>query len=121
MDKLKDLEGYVALYGEKLIEFLPSLLGAGLMLVIGLWGIKFINRFVEKYFDRKDFDVTLENFIASLINWGLKIILFVLVVTQLGVESASLIAVIGRSEEHTSELQSRPHLVCRLLLEKKKK
>src|SRR3989442_6369205 len=28
---------------------------------------------------------------------------------------------ISRSEEHTSELQSRPHLVCRLLLEKKKK
>src|SRR3989442_10246328 len=26
----------------------------------------------------------------------------------------------NRSEEHTSELQSRPHLVCRLLLEKKK-
>src|SRR3989442_4995620 len=26
----------------------------------------------------------------------------------------------SRSEEHTSELQSRPHLVCRLLLEKKK-
>src|SRR3989442_4619366 len=28
---------------------------------------------------------------------------------------------IWRSEEHTSELQSRPHLVCRLLLDKKKK
>src|SRR5690554_3758642 len=28
---------------------------------------------------------------------------------------------IKRSEEHTSELQSRPHLVCRLLLEKKNK
>src|SRR5690554_8166296 len=27
---------------------------------------------------------------------------------------------VDRSEEHTSELQSRPHLVCRLLLEKKK-
>src|SRR3989442_6419919 len=27
----------------------------------------------------------------------------------------------SRSEEHTSELQSRPHLVCRLLLEKKKR
>src|SRR2546422_6945260 len=27
---------------------------------------------------------------------------------------------VGRSEEHTSELQSRLHLVCRLLLEKKK-
>src|SRR5690554_7427725 len=31
------------------------------------------------------------------------------------------ILVLMRSEEHTSELQSRPHLVCRLLLEKKKK
>src|SRR5690554_7609577 len=31
------------------------------------------------------------------------------------------IATMDRSEEHTSELQSRPHLVCRLLLEKKKK
>src|SRR3989442_11746719 len=34
----------------------------------------------------------------------------------------TLNAMLGkRSEEHTSELQSRPHLVCRLLLEKKKK
>src|SRR3989442_5321775 len=31
------------------------------------------------------------------------------------------LAALTRSEEHTSELQSRPHLVCRLLLEKKKK
>src|SRR3989442_7368417 len=32
----------------------------------------------------------------------------------------ALFALFARSEEHTSELQSRPHLVCRLLLEKKK-
>src|SRR5690625_6219710 len=32
----------------------------------------------------------------------------------------STIMMSGRSEEHTSELQSRGHLVCRLLLEKKK-
>src|SRR2546422_11555200 len=34
---------------------------------------------------------------------------------------ASRGSVVNRSEEHTSELQSRLHLVCRLLLEKKKK
>src|SRR5690554_4279203 len=44
-----------------------------------------------------------------------------------GLESARLVMQAGahilklRSEEHTSELQSRPHLVCRLLLEKKKR
>src|SRR3989442_6227408 len=36
-------------------------------------------------------------------------------------DSAMAPAANTRSEEHTSELQSRPHLVCRLLLEKKKK
>src|SRR3989442_9296458 len=35
--------------------------------------------------------------------------------------SKSMEGALKRSEEHTSELQSRPHLVCRLLLEKKKK
>src|SRR3712207_4854232 len=35
--------------------------------------------------------------------------------------SASSASRFGRSEEHTSELQSRQYLVCRLLLEKKKK
>src|SRR2546422_2971152 len=33
----------------------------------------------------------------------------------------SVLASVKRSEEHTSELQSRLHLVCRLLLEKKKR
>src|SRR5437660_2369356 len=36
-------------------------------------------------------------------------------------EQRSRLSEASRSEEHTSELQSRGHLVCRLLLEKKKK
>src|SRR2546422_6224996 len=38
----------------------------------------------------------------------------------LTITSAHVAIYLGRSEEHTSELQSRLHLVCRLLLEKKK-
>src|SRR3989442_3080515 len=37
-----------------------------------------------------------------------------------GVDTELAVDAQSRSEEHTSELQSRPHLVCRLLLEKKK-
>src|SRR3712207_8371787 len=36
-------------------------------------------------------------------------------------EGTAELQALGRSEEHTSELQSRQYLVCRLLLEKKKK
>src|SRR5215813_8846409 len=39
---------------------------------------------------------------------------------ELTLPQAELEALDTRSEEHTSELQSRPHLVCRLLLEKNK-
>src|SRR3712207_8087672 len=41
-------------------------------------------------------------------------------VTVTGVRGARRGAAVWRSEEHTSELQSRQYLVCRLLLEKKK-
>lgn len=95
MEKFKNLDTYIEEYGQKLIDFLPQLIGAILILFIGLWVVKLINKLVKRFFDKKDFDVTLEKFVASLINWGLKIILFVLVVTQLGVESASLVAIIG--------------------------
>src|SRR5438552_14749569 len=36
-------------------------------------------------------------------------------------QTIALLSILTRSEEHTSELQSPDHLVCRLLLEKKKK
>src|SRR2546429_5773411 len=42
------------------------------------------------------------------------------VVVFVVVEDAVAVQIAQRSEEHTSELQSRLHLVCRLLLEKKK-
>lgn len=95
MERLKDWDIYMERYGQKLIDFLPSLIASAIMLLVGMWLIKIINRLVKKFFDKKEYDPTLENFIASLISWGLKIILFVLVVTQLGVESASLVAIIG--------------------------
>src|SRR3712207_7450351 len=41
--------------------------------------------------------------------------------SRIVISRSSTLAVRHRSEEHTSELQSRQYLVCRLLLEKKKK
>src|SRR5690554_7000134 len=54
--------------------------------------------------------------VSSLIAW---LVIAVTLVFSLRAPVTSLLLVM-RSEEHTSELQSRPHLVCRLLLEKKK-
>ena len=82
-------------YSDKFIDFLPSLLFAVFILVFGLWIINMIVGYIRKYFDKADFDETLENFIVSLTNWTLKILLFVVVITKLGVETTSLVAIIG--------------------------
>src|SRR5438445_9129579 len=49
------------------------------------------------------------------------LMLIALASTAASLSSPAGAAARGRSEEHTSELQSRQYLVCRLLLEKKKK
>lgn len=76
-------------------QVLPDLIIAIIILIVGFWFIKFINRLTRKFFENKDYDPTLESFLMNLISVGLKVILFVAVVTQLGVESSSLLAVLG--------------------------
>jgi small conductance mechanosensitive channel len=68
---------------------------AMVLLVVGTYLIRFINRLTRKFFKAKDYDPSLETFIQSLISIGLKIILFVIVITQLGVQSSSLVAIVG--------------------------
>lgn len=72
-----------------------SLISAILILVIGLYVIRFFNKMLRKFFQKKDYDLALEAFLQSFISIALKILLFVLVITQLGVQSSSLIAIIG--------------------------
>ncbi|MGB6150722.1 MAG: mechanosensitive ion channel domain-containing protein [Pricia sp.] len=72
-----------------------SLISAILILVVGLYVIRFLNKMLRKFFQKKDYDLALETFLQSFISIALKIILFVLIITQLGVQSSSLIAIIG--------------------------
>src|SRR5690625_7028403 len=65
-----------------------------------------------------------DHIISGLLTWTLAVTtLMALLVIALAEPLAQLLLAVeddaARSEEHTSELQSRGHLVCRLLLEKK--
>lgn len=95
MDQLNDWGDIAKEYATKLIDYLPTLIGALALLFIGLWVIKLIVKYVGKLFEKKDYDETLEVFTLNALRWGLRIMLFVLVITQLGVQSASLVAAIG--------------------------
>jgi len=99
MNEFSDYQEHI----DKAIEWawatLPSLainiIVALIILFAGLYIIGFINKMIRKFFQRKDYDLALESFLQSFISIALKILLFVLVITQLGVQSSSLIAIIG--------------------------
>ena len=76
-------------------DFVPGLISAILIFLVGVWVINIFSKALRKFFQRKDYDVTLEKFLYDLINIGLKILLIVLVVTQLGVQTSSLVAILG--------------------------
>ncbi len=95
MDKLSELERFAEQAMEWLWDFIPNLIVATVILILGLWIIRFINHLVKRFFERKDYDLALESFLQSFIKIALKVILFVLVVTQLGVKSSSLVAMLG--------------------------
>ncbi|MFT4790746.1 MAG: small conductance mechanosensitive channel [Arcticibacterium sp.] len=101
MNQLKEyanVKNYVSLLEDAYtlgLSMLPGLFTAALIFFIGLWVVRFINRLVHRFFEKKDYDLTLESFLASFINISLKGVLFVLVITQLGVKSSSLVAIVG--------------------------
>jgi len=98
IEEYVEVKQYVKLLEEAYamaLEMLPNLIKAGLIFFIGLWVVRFINRMVHRFFERKDYDLTLESFLQSFINISLKGVLFILVITQLGVKSSSLVAVVG--------------------------
>ncbi len=95
MKELADYKKHIDNAINWLWEALPNLILAIIILIVGIWLMRIINRMVAKFFERKDYDPILETFLQSFIRIGLKVILFVLVITQLGVKSTSLVALIG--------------------------
>ena len=76
-------------------DVLPSILWAIFLLIAGTYVIRFINKMIRKFFANKDYDLALETFLQSFISIALKIILFILVITQLGVQTSSLVAILA--------------------------
>ncbi len=92
---IKNYEEHVKELINLLWEIFPNIVSALVLGFVGWWVIKLINIGVAKFFERKDYDRTLETFLEDFINNGLKVLLFVMVITQVGVETSSLIAMLG--------------------------
>jgi small conductance mechanosensitive channel len=78
-----------------MLEYLPKMISALAILFIGIWVIRMIKGFVTKMMHKRDMEPTLANFLGDILNWTLRILLFITVISQLGVQSTSFVAVLG--------------------------
>jgi small conductance mechanosensitive channel len=71
-----------------------AVVSALLIYLIGSWMIRVIKKLAERV-QKRNMEASLQHFLLNIINWGLNILLFIVVVTQLGVQTSAFVAMIG--------------------------
>jgi len=77
------------------VEYTPKIVMAGIVLMLGFWLIKKFASLSERAMVRRDLDVSLRTFLRSLIGVGLKILLLITVAGMVGIQTTSLVTVLG--------------------------
>ncbi|WP_333875869.1 mechanosensitive ion channel family protein [Flavobacterium sp.] len=86
---------YVDRFIRLLIDYSPKLVSALIILFVGLYVIRFINRLVRKIMVKRELDPTLSKFLADSLLWALRVLLFVTFISKLGIETSSFVAILG--------------------------
>lgn len=89
------VQDLISSYGPQLLSGAFSLLGAIIVLIIGLWVIKRVVKSVRKLMKKKEIDPSLVPFLTSLLRFGLQALLIISVVSMVGIEMTSFVAVLG--------------------------
>lgn len=90
-----ELQKLVDQYLPMITEYGIKIVTAVLILVIGLWVIKKINKLISKAFKKSKIEVSLQKFLSDLLSWILKALLIITVLGQVGVETTSFVAILG--------------------------
>lgn len=89
------VEGYMQLVAEMTIQYGSKLLLAIIVYIVGGWLIKRTLNLLGLAMTKKKVEITLHQFILNFVNMTLKIILIIIFASMVGVETASLIAMLG--------------------------
>ena len=85
----------VNVFLDKLISYLPSVIAAILILILGLWAIKLIIGRIKKIMEKREVDPGVRGFTLSILSVVLKILIFIVIITKLGVETTSFAAILA--------------------------
>lgn len=92
---LNDFQSFLGKFMDKIIGFLPSLIGAIIVLFVGVWICRLIRKFVRRLMITRSVDITIQNFVNELLRWVLYIILFLTVIQKIGVPVSSFLGALA--------------------------
>ncbi len=95
MNELSTMATLADKYFGLFLDYLPNIIGAIILFLLGLWIIKLLIKYLRRLFEKRKYDEALRHFLLSIIDIGLKIILTIIVIAKLGVETSSLVAMLG--------------------------
>jgi small conductance mechanosensitive channel len=86
---------YAETFIKVLIDYSPKLISAIIILFVGLYAIRIINRLIRKIMVKRELDPTLTKFLADILLWVLRVLLFVTFIDKLGIGTSSFVAILG--------------------------
>ena len=92
---IHSFEEYWNEFQKILINYSPKVVSAFIILFVGLYCIRLVNRLVKKIMVKRELDPTLSNFLSDILLWSLRILLFVTFISKLGIETSSFVAILG--------------------------
>ena len=91
----ENITNYAETFIKVLIDYSPKLISAFLILFVGLYVIRVINRLIRKIMIKRELDPTLTRFLADILLWVLRVLLFVAFIDKLGIGTSSFVAILG--------------------------
>ncbi|RUT70891.1 mechanosensitive ion channel family protein [Flavobacterium cupreum] len=89
------VSNYVTKYADVLVDYSLKLVSAFIILFVGIYAIRLINRIITKVMIQRNLDPTLTKFLSDILIWALRILLFVTFISKLGIETSSFVAILG--------------------------
>ncbi|MBB5634821.1 small conductance mechanosensitive channel [Pedobacter cryoconitis] len=89
------IENYIEVFSEKIISGLPNFILAVITLLAGIWLIKWFMGFIHRRFKRNTVDISLSEFLISIIRVILYILLIISCASMIGIQTSSFVAVLG--------------------------
>ncbi len=94
-DQASSLKDHAFTLMDYVYKYGPTLILAIVTLIVGLWIIRMITRILSRTLDKRDMDPSIKPFIRSFVSILLKVLLVISIMSMIGIQMTSFIAILG--------------------------